>query len=194
MQYTFNGSEDVTENLPRYVTELNDFSYIKTSYVRFSITLMGISYVFVDETGIRLCFFSMRSWLLLLLIKHSYPPPCSLLFMQQINAENRPRAAISYTFAAQGVTKKGDVCTHVGYAENENGVSPCEWIYMYNRRPTSWILASHIKDSFDLEQVPFRCYLQISFPSKKTILEEWLEGPVPRACMNIHLGPLNKKA
>ena len=57
--------------------------------------------------------------------------------MQQINAENRPRAAISYTFAAQGVTKKGDVCTHVGYAENEHGVSPCEWIYMYNRRPTS---------------------------------------------------------
>ena len=43
MQYTCNGSEDVTENLPRYVTELNDFSYIKTSYVRFSITLMGVS-------------------------------------------------------------------------------------------------------------------------------------------------------
>lgn len=71
-------------------------------------------------------------------------------------------------------------------------VSPCEWIY--NQSPTSWILASHIKHSFDLKQVRFRCYLQISFPSKKTILEEWLEGPVPRACMNIHLGPLNKKA
>lgn len=61
MQYTCNESEDVTENLPRYVTELNDFSCIKTSYVRFFITLMGISYVFValslgklgirDETG-----------------------------------------------------------------------------------------------------------------------------------------------
>ena len=81
MQYTCNGSEDVTENLPRYVTELDDFSYIKTSYVRFSITLMGISYVFValslgklgirDEIGIRLRFFSMRSRLLLLLIKQS---------------------------------------------------------------------------------------------------------------------------
>ena len=43
MQYTCNESEDVTENLPTYVTELNDFSYIKTSYVRFFITLMGIS-------------------------------------------------------------------------------------------------------------------------------------------------------
>lgn len=51
------------------------------------------------------------------------------------------------------VTKKGDVCTHVGYAENENGLSPCEWIY--NQRPTSRIFASHIKDSFDLKQVPF---------------------------------------
>ena len=132
MQYTCNESEDVTENLPRYVTELNDFSCIKTSYVRFFITLMGISYVFValslgklgirDETGIRLCLFSMRSRLLLLLVKHSYPPPCCLLFMQQTNAKNSPRADVSYTFVAQGVTKKGDVCTHVGYDENENGV------------------------------------------------------------------------
>ena len=43
MQYTCNESEDVTENLPRYVIELNDFSCIKTSYVRFFITLMGTS-------------------------------------------------------------------------------------------------------------------------------------------------------
>ena len=43
MPYTCNESEDVTENLPTYVTELNDFCYIKTSYVRFFITLMGIS-------------------------------------------------------------------------------------------------------------------------------------------------------
>ena len=60
----------------------------------------------------------------------------SLLFRQQINAENRPRADISYTFVAQEVTKKGDVCKHVGYAENENGLSPCEWI-SYNQSPTS---------------------------------------------------------
>lgn len=46
----------------------------------------------------------------------------SLLFMQQTNAKNSPRADVSYTFVAQGVTKKGDVCTHVGYDENENGV------------------------------------------------------------------------
>ena len=39
--------------------------------------------------------------------------------MQQISAENRPRADISYTFIAQGVTKKGDVCTHVGYAKTK---------------------------------------------------------------------------
>ena len=84
--------------------------------------------------------------------------------MQQTNAENRPRADISYTFVAQAVTKK-DVCTHVGYAEYENGVSPCEWIY--NQRPTSWILASHIKDSFDLKQIPFCCHLPSNFLSIK---------------------------
>ena len=42
--------------------------------------------------------------------------------MQQTNAKNSPRADVSYTFVAQGVTKKGDVCTHVGYDENEHGV------------------------------------------------------------------------
>lgn len=33
MQYTCCGSEDVTEILPRYVTELNDFSYNHRMYV-----------------------------------------------------------------------------------------------------------------------------------------------------------------
>ena len=43
--------------------------------------------------------------------------------MQQTNGKNSPRADVSDTFVAQGVTKKGDVCTHVGsYDENENGV------------------------------------------------------------------------
>ena len=57
--------------------------------------------------------------------------------MQQTNAKNSPRADVSYTFVAQGVTKKGDVCTHVGYDEKQKRctVSPCEWIY--NQSPTS---------------------------------------------------------
>lgn len=113
MQYTFNESKEVTEKLPRYVTKRNDFSYEHhmyvsllhwwaTNFVALSPGKLGMG----DDTGMRLCFFSMRSWLLLQLIKHAYPPLCSLLFVQQLNAENSPRADLPYTFVAQGATQK----------------------------------------------------------------------------------------